>query len=170
MFTIEQKRFLIELQTSKKHKRALCNISNDGDSFCCLGVYAECCCIENETSDHGRVNYKFETETSSIGFSDYKKFNLYTIDGELFSVCLSIGNTQLHSLVGLNDYTHLEHKEMAKFIYLYKENVFTNFERPKEEIKICFNSDSEFVSFLDEKISATSYCGDLEKWKKELAY
>lgn len=173
MWTTEQKRFLVELQTSKKHKNSLCK----DDSFCCLGVYAECCCIENEIriekgefADRSKVIYLFKEEESSNYFTDYEKYHLHSKTGEFNRLSLMINNGNLHSLAVVNDYTDLPHDQIAKFIYLYRDHIFNNFRdlSNSETVWLKYETKQDFIDDMNKQIANTSYYDNLENWKKEL--
>jgi hypothetical protein len=123
IWTDEQIKWLAALQSSEKARSILSSIDNK--TQCCLGVYSECCNIKR--TDNNEF-YNFENGESNNVFLDWEKFNLYGSKGQFmgFSIYLKESETIISDLATLNDETDFTHKEIAKFIFVYKSAIFTN--------------------------------------------
>lgn len=168
MFTIEQKKLIIELQTSEKHIGTLISQDDSEENLkrCCLGVYAYCCGYEKECQ-----KIKFKYTDSIFFFDDYDQWNLYSSDGKF--CCFTIEDkkeyAKIRNLAGLNDYRGFQfsHKFISKFIFTMPERVFRNFNKGGvEELNCELN---KFVSEIERLAKEKKYDEIVENWKLELA-
>jgi hypothetical protein len=139
IWTNEQIKWLAALQSSEKARSVLSSIDNK--TQCCLGVYSECCNIKR--TDNNEF-YNFEHGESNNVFLDWEKFNLYGSKGQFmgFSIYLKEDENIISDLATLNDETDFTHKEIAKFIFVYKSAIFTNAPKAPLMSIVRLNSDS----------------------------
>jgi hypothetical protein len=170
MFTTEQKKFIIALQSSEKEIGKLIG-QNDSENHLnrsVLGVYAHCCGIPK--SKDGKVLFENNNDGPSrlYSFSDYKKYFLASDSGLL--KCFSIyfeSNKDVHifSLLDMNSITYYDfpHKFISKFLFTMPERVFTNF--PKLDFKSmeCKN----FVRYVEDLSDIQGYDHITKRWKEE---
>lgn len=165
MFTELQKKWILALQSSNKIKTRLCVSNDDKFSHCCLGVAAECSGVPKVKMKENRLYaFTFEDRQSSTGMLlNYEKFNLHSASGLTINLTISINNNGINSLTTLNDRTELNHKQISKFIYVFREYIFDNFLPENSERKFLnFKSDQELIDYLDEQ--APEFESQLKQW------
>jgi hypothetical protein len=169
MFTIEQKKLIIELQTSKKHVGGLIGPHDSQNHLnrCCLGVYAHCCGYEKDSG--GYIEFK---DCHSVSFFyDYSLHNLSSISGDFwfFGVYEKNESCAILNLSGLNDCTlkDFSHEFISKFLFTMPERVFTNF-RDRESLELRYDIE-KFISEIERLAEEKNYVETVEGWKKELS-
>jgi len=172
MFTTEQKKLIIELQTSKKYKGGLIgnNDSEENLHRCCLGVYAHCCGYK-KTIENLFPKIKFEFSRDIAFFKDYSQWNLYSENGKFcdFYIYLRDGSVKISTLAALNDSNikDFDHKFISKFLFTMPERVFRNFnEGHLSELDYEFG---EFFLKVEKLAEEKNYIRITEGWKKELS-
>ena len=171
MFTIEQKKLIVELQTSKKHQGMLIGPDDSETCInrCCLGVYAHACNIK-KMSDF----IDFESSVAVYTFKDYEKHFL-TNDFGLFKnlnviIKIKINNKEdfnlIDSLMKINETKkyNFSHNFISKFLFTMPERVFTNFPLLPQ---LSLNH-HDFVKEVEEQAKAKDYDKITEFWKQSL--
>jgi len=171
MFNIEQKKLIVELQTSEKHQGMLIG-PNDSETCinrCCLGVYAHACGIPK------KFKYiDFEYSSGCYTFKDYEKYFLKNDLGAFRSLTVKVIKEEkekttyiIDSLTIINDFKIHElfsHKFISKFLFAMPERVFTNFpELPSETIDC-----AKFIRNVEDHASAKGYDRITKIWKEVL--
>lgn len=164
------KKWLIALQTSRKTTGSLFKISGEKECSCCLGVLAETANIRKK-NPHSTENflYIFKKATSAGTFEDWHEFGLHGNTGGFLGLNVVVKDSfaSIQSLTFLNDGTSLTHKEIAKFIYIFKDKILRS-EVPVFHEKFVFENEKELKKYIKEKAAKSNYRADLAKWKKEL--
>lgn len=162
------KKWLIALQTSRKGVGSLFKVIDGKECSCCLGVLAETANIEKTIIDtQGSSYYSFKKAASSGTFEDWLDFDLHGRTGGFYlKITIRDSCYIIRSLTSLNDGTTLNHKDISKFIYIFKDKIFkSDAESIYEEF--VFKNDQEFKKFIKERAAKSNYRADLAKWKKE---
>lgn len=166
------KKWIIALQTSKKQKGKLLERNEKGElCYCCLGVLARTCNLKQITENNTLYfSFSFDTISKSI-FLDNREYDLFDQLGCFHKLNLTINDQKekhITNLASLNDITSLSHKDISKFIYIFRDCIIESEGKEKELIELKFEKLSEFKSFLKESIKKSNFAEDLKKWRKEL--
>ena len=163
------KKWIIALQTSRKTTGTLYKIVREKGCCCCLGVLAEAANIKKEANDSKKnFLYTFKKATSTGTFEDWYEFGLFGNTGGFSGLNIVIKNMviPIQSLTFLNDSTSLTHKEIAKFIYIFKDKILRS-ETPIFHEKFVFKNDKELKEYIKEKAAKSNFATDLKKWEEE---
>lgn len=172
MFTIEQKKLIVALQTSKKCKGLLIGPDDSETCInrCCLGVYAHVC-------DIPKVSHfiDFEFSSSVYTFKDYEKHFLVNSIGFFKDLNVIIEAKinekeedfcQIDSLMKINDAKKYDfsHSFISKFLFTMPERVFVNFPSLPT---LSLNCD-DFVKEVENQAKEKNYDKITESWKQFL--
>lgn len=169
MFTQNQKKWIVALQTSLKNRDRLIG-AEDGKNLChrcCLGVYAKACGYEDDIFD-----VRFEEGDSDRIFRDAQQNDLYGYLGDFRNLRIRDAWQGIYSLSGLNDYIsfEFEHKFISKFLFAMPEYVFTNFKNTESPKYLEFSSAENFQKHVEKLAESKQYDLITKSWKEnELA-
>lgn len=161
MFTTNQKKLIVALQTSKKAKGKMIN-KKEPECRCCLGVYAEICGYSYiEEPDALYVDFENDApDGNNLAFGDYTKHHLRDSVGGFHSLSI-VG---LDNLTLLNDYNadDFSHKFISKFLFTMPQYVFANFSEPENIITF---SVKKFKEYVEKQAINKQYEKIVKSWK-----
>jgi hypothetical protein len=170
MFTQNQKKWIVELQTSLKNRDRLIG-AEDGENLChrcCLGVYAKACGYETDIFD-----IHFEGGASDKIFRDFIDHYLYSILAEFaeLEIFVPLGESlsyHIRSLTSMNDcrYFEFEHKFISKFLFAMPEYVFTNFKNAESPKYLKFSNPEDFQKHVEKLAESKQYDLITKSWKE----
>ena len=166
MFTIEQKKLIVALQTSEKMKQKLIGKTDSQNHYhrCCLGVYAGVCGykVDPENSNFIKFDNGYRSESA---FRAHKKHFLYGTLGEFVQLQIQTDDCVIEQLSSLNDANarNFDHKFISRFLFTMPQYVFSNFKKP-EKLRIFCNSQS-FVAHVESEAYLRQYDKIVDSWK-----
>lgn len=166
MFTIEQKKLIVALQTSEKAKNRLIGCYDRPNYYhrCCLGVYAGVCGYKTDSENYKFIEFGGNYRSESA-FRAYEKHFLYGTLGEFVQLQIQTDDCVIEQLSSLNDTNarNFDHKFISRFLFTMPQYVFSNFKKPEKLRTFC--DSQSFVAHVESEAYLRQYDKIVDSWK-----